>query len=57
MYIPSVQEFKNYLSLNSKLRRNLSSYKDRFSKSATQEELETADYYKKLYFGKNKKKY
>lgn len=56
MYIPSVQEFKNYLSLNSKLRRNLSSYKDRFYNSATQEELETADYYKKLYF-KSKKKY
>lgn len=56
MYIPTVQEFKNYLSLNSKLRRNLSSYKDRFSNSATQEELETAEYYQKLY-AKNKKKY
>lgn len=52
--VPSLKEFKNYLSLNSKLRRNLSSYKNRFLNSATQEELETADYYKKLYFGKKK---
>lgn len=51
---PSLKEFKNYLSLNSKLRRNLSSYKDRFYNSATQEELETPDYYKKLYFSKKK---
>lgn len=56
MYIPTVQEFKNYLYLNSKLKRNLSSYKDRFNNSATQDELETADYYKKLY-AKSKKHY
>ena len=52
--VPSLKEFKTYLSLNLKCRQNLSSYKDKFERSVSQEVLETPEYYQKLYFSKKK---
>lgn len=49
MIVPSVKEFKDYLSINSKIRNNLSRAKDRFRNSVSQEILETAEYNKNYY--------
>lgn len=49
MLVPTVKEFKDYLSINSKIRNNLSRAKDRFINSVSQEILETAEYNKNYY--------
>lgn len=49
MIVPTIREFKDYLSLNSKIRNNLSNSKNRFKNSVSQEILETAEYNKNYY--------
>ena len=49
MIVPTIKEFKDYLSINSKIRNNLSRAKDRFRNSVSQEILETAEYNKNYY--------
>ena len=49
MLVPTIKEFKDYLSINSKIRNNLSRAKDRFRNSVSQEILETAEYNKNYY--------